>query len=132
MEKGNIDKKVWDALGEKIKFESSLITKFKKSEDPIVINTDSSEGYMYAPYILAQSSEESEREYDKFMDAYYKKHDVCPKCGNDSCMTSLFGYVLNMDKKEEYKDRNSCICSKCYDRHIQHDRISKEEWNSKQ
>jgi len=71
------------------------------------------------------------KEYDDFMEEYRKKHEVCPKCGSDKFITTLVGYVLYMNKKEEYKDLNECECVKCGHDCTYHERISKEEFNKK-
>lgn len=92
------------------------------------MNHDDS-GVIWAPYILAEHTKESLKEYHKFMDKYKKKHAVCPKCGATGYSTTLMGYILNSDKCEEYKDLNNCVCSNCGDRHIRHDRISIKQYN---
>ena len=82
------------------------------------------EKYIYAPYILGEHSKKSSKEYDKFMKQYDLEHKCCPKCGSEKHVTTLVGYPLDMDKKEEYKDLNSCVCSVCGDKHSIHDRLS--------
>lgn len=62
------------------------------------------------------------------MDKYRLLHEVCPNCGSREHSTTLVGYILNSDKREEYKDLNSCVCSFCGDRHTAHERISVEEF----
>ncbi len=62
-------------------------------------------------------------EYDEFMEQYHFNHECCPVCNDTSCRSTLVGYVLDMNKKEEYKDLNRCICSKCGNTHTTHDRI---------
>lgn len=64
-------------------------------------------------------------EYEKFMSEYESKHEACPKCGSLAYSTTLMGFVVNMDNKESYKDRNTCTCMDCGDRHIMHDRVNK-------
>lgn len=81
------------------------------------------EGYILAPYILGEHSEESAKQYDEFMKKYHKQHKYCPKCGGEQHTTTLVGYVLDWDKKEEYKDMNICECMKCGDKHSTHDRV---------
>ena len=34
------------------------------------------------------------------------------------------GYILNSDKRDEYKDLNNCVCTECGDRHTAHERVS--------
>jgi hypothetical protein len=94
---------------------------------------DIDKGYMFVPYILSTEIPDSpsSKEYDKFMKKYNKEHDVCPKCGSQICSTTLVGYFLNMEKKEEYKDLNNCVCQNCGDKHTWHDRISIKEYNKK-
>lgn len=62
-------------------------------------------------------------DYDRFMEEYDRNHACCPKCGSIEYMTTLVGYVLNLDKKDEYKDKNRCRCGDCGDTHITHDRV---------
>jgi superfamily II helicase len=88
-------------------------------------------GVIFAPYVLVEHTEESLKEYHKFMDKYKKKHAVCPKCGAAEHSTTIMGYVLNSDKKEEYRDLNNCVCSNCGDKHTTHDRISIKKFNIK-
>jgi hypothetical protein len=66
-------------------------------------------------------------EYDKFMKQYHEEHKCCPKCGCEEHLSSLVGYVLNLDKKDEYKDKNSCVCSNCGLKHITHDRVAENK-----
>lgn len=68
-------------------------------------------------------AENNKSEYDIFMNEYAKLHACCPKCGHISYNTTLVGYILNLDKKHEYKDLNRCICSNCNDKHTRHERI---------
>ena len=53
-------------------------------------------------------------------------HEVCPKCGSKGHSSTVMGYVMDMEKPEDYKDLNSCVCSECAYVHKTHDRISKE------
>ena len=85
------------------------------------------QGYILAPYILGEHTEESSKQYDMFMKEYHKKHKYCPKCGCEQHTTTLVGYILNWDKKDEYKDLNRCVCTKCGDNHSAHDRVSSIE-----
>ena len=80
-------------------------------------------GYIFVPYLCVEHTEESSKEYDNFMEEYNKQHECCPKCGATEHMSTLVGYVLNWDKKDEYKDMNRCECMKCYDKHSTHDRV---------
>lgn len=82
------------------------------------------QGYILAPYILGEHTEESSKQYDEFMKEYHKQHKYCPKCGGEQYTTTLMGYMLDWDKKDEYKDMNICVCMKCGDIHSAHDRIS--------
>jgi len=68
-------------------------------------------------------------EHDNFKKEYHEKHKLCPKCGTSQHSTTLVAYILNLDKKEEYKDLNSCVCSECGDRHTEHDRINIQQFN---
>jgi len=84
-------------------------------------------GYIFAPYICVdicvEHTEESSIQYDEFMEEYNKQHECCPKCGATEYTSTLVGYVLNWDKKDEYKDMNRCECMKCGDKHSAHDRV---------
>jgi len=58
------------------------------------------------------------------MDIYESEHKLCPNCGSDgSYSMTLKGYILNFDKKEEYKDLNICTCSECGNSHTFHERV---------
>lgn len=81
-------------------------------------------GYIHVPWVFVEHTEESLKEHKNFMSEYHKQHKYCPVCGSTSHSTTLIGYALNMDKKDEYKDLNSCKCSDCEDVHSTHDRIS--------
>jgi hypothetical protein len=110
------------------KYKNKMIDKSRYSVVNINDNKMSEEemkekGYVFMPYICVEHTEESSKEYDDFMKEYHKQHECCPKCGETGCTTTLVGYVLNMDKKEEYKDLNKCVCSKCGDKHTIHDRV---------
>jgi len=85
------------------------------------------QGLMWVPYIMVEKSpnEPPDKEYEEFMTQYEEKHKCCPKCGSLKYSTTLMGYILNMDKKDEYKDKNDCTCLECGDNHIYHDRIEK-------
>jgi predicted nucleic-acid-binding Zn-ribbon protein len=67
-----------------------------------------------------------ESESSKFRTEYDLNHKYCPKCGSEEYFTTLVGFILNMDKKEEYKDLNTCECSNCGDTHTGHERIGKK------
>ena len=60
------------------------------------------------------------------MKIYKKQHELCPKCGYKGHSSTLMGYVLDMNKKEEYKNLNICVCLKCGNRHTYHERISRK------
>jgi transcription elongation factor Elf1 len=80
-------------------------------------------GIIWLPYVFREHTDESLKAYDEFMDDYNEKHKFCPKCGSEDHSTTLVGYILDRSKKDEYKDKNSCVCSDCGDRHIFHDRV---------
>jgi len=108
----------------------SLIEKKLAIEKPFVSNLE--EGLFYAPYVLMEHTEESLKKHESFMDEYYKKHELCPNCGHKGHTTTLIGYPLIVGEEENYQDKNICVCTNCGDRHITHDRISKEEFLKKQ
>jgi hypothetical protein len=62
--------------------------------------------------------------HDNFKKEYYKKHKLCPKCQAMEHSTTLMSYTLNLKNPQEYKDLNSCVCTKCKHIHTTHDRIS--------
>lgn len=92
---------------------------------------DNTEGIVLMPYVIKEHTEESLNSYKEFMSEYKKTHEVCPKCGSKSCMSTLMGYILDSSNKENYKDLNRCTCMDCGDVHTCHERISMEEFNSK-
>jgi len=87
-------------------------------------------GYIYLPYILAEHTEKSLKDHKKFMVKYKKEHEVCPKCGDKGHSSTLMGYIMHSDKRNEYKDLNRCVCLKCGDQHTMHERISVKEFNN--
>jgi len=85
-------------------------------------------GIIHMPYIIGEHTEESLKEYRKFMDKYHKEHECCPKCGNTGHSSTLMGYVLVDGEEDQYKDLNRCVCTNCKDGHSTHDRISKKKF----
>jgi len=81
------------------------------------------EGIVYLPYIMVEHTDESLKEYKKFMTEYERKHKYCPKCGGTSYSTTFVGYILNSEKRDEYKDLNSCKCQDCGNVHTKHERV---------
>lgn len=79
-------------------------------------------GYIYVPYILQTTTEGPSKEYSDFRKEYKRMHSLCPECGNRGHSTTLVGYVLNMDDKESYKDKNRCTCTSCGNSHSMHER----------
>jgi hypothetical protein len=79
--------------------------------------------------IINMNNNSNNDERYSFRKEYALKHECCPKCGYDYCMTTLIGYILDLDHKDEYKDRNLCTCNKCEDKHIMHDRVPRLELN---
>ena len=93
---------------------------------------DNKQGIVYIPYQMVQRTSLDEEyvedlERVKFMKQYSEEHECCPKCGETAHNTTLVGYILYMDKKEEYKDNNRCTCLKCGDRHTTHERVHKNK-----
>ena len=89
------------------------------------VNEDIKPGIVYAPYVL-QTRTEPNPEYDKFMKKYHRDHSCCPKCGSNHLRTSLIDYILYMDHKEDYKDKNSVYCEECEFNGIRHDLVPKK------
>jgi len=90
-------------------------------------NTKVPDGMILSPYLSVDITNTKRDEYDIFMKQYNNDHKYCPKCGSESYSCTLVGYILDLNKKEEYKDRNTCICSYCGDTHIIHDRVKNNE-----
>jgi len=88
-------------------------------------------GYVLVPYTIGQHTVESSKQYDKFIKEYDSVHKYCPICHELEHTTTLVGYILNLDKKDEYKDMNICICTKCGDRHSKHDRNNIKTFSTK-
>lgn len=90
---------------------------------------NSEAGVVYADYKPVIGVDELEflteerKEYKNFLKEYKINHAKCPKCGAESQSTTYIGYILHMDKKDEYKDLNRCVCSECGDVHTTHDRV---------
>lgn len=90
---------------------------------------NSESGVVYADYKPVIGVDELEflteerKEYKKVIKQYHLDHARCPKCGSESHSTTYVGYILHMDRKDEYKDLNRCVCSNCGDVHTTHDRV---------
>lgn len=97
------------------------INDIKLTEEEIKDNN-----YVFLPYICVEYSDNS-KQYDEFMEEYYKQHECCPKCGQEEHSSTLVGYVFDHNKKDEYKDMNRCECMNCGDNHSIHDRICSSE-----
>ncbi len=80
-------------------------------------------GWILAPYVVPEVTEKSPLQYREFMQNYHNQHKYCPKCSSEQHTTTLVAYVLDWDKKDEYKDKNRCECTKCGDKHSTHDRV---------
>ncbi len=99
-----------------------------ENQTPVIFLTEDDikegkQGYVLAPYVLVDHTEESSKRYTEFMDEYYKQHERCPICGAEEHLSTLVGYILDFDRKDEYKDMNSCECMGCGDKHSAHDRV---------
>lgn len=68
----------------------------------------------------------SSDEYVEFMKAYNKAHECCPNCGTKPHSTTLAGYIVYLEDKDNYKDKNRCQCLKCGDVHIMHNRVPED------
>ena len=86
-------------------------------------------GIIYADYLPVIGGDEFEFlmegriECKNFLKEYKINHAKCPKCGAESHSTTYVGYILHMDKKDEYKDLNKCVFSECGNVHTTHDRV---------
>lgn len=89
--------------------------------------TNNKPGVIYVPWVTAEHTEESLADYKAFMANYKEQHECCPICGSDSCLSTLMGYVMHADKRDQYRDMNRCTCTACGDVHIRHDRVPKQE-----
>jgi len=89
---------------------------------------DDNPGLIWMPFIqrLKSPNDPPDKEYQDFMAEYKEKHKCCPKCGSLKYSTTFVGYILNMDKKDEYKDKNICTCLDCGNRHTTHERNNPE------
>lgn len=103
-----------------INVENAPIIKYLSPEEV----AEGKQGYILAPYVLDEHTDETSKQYDEFMKEYHNQHKYCPKCGAMEHTSTLVGYPLNLDKKEEYKDMNRCECMKCGHHHSAHDRVA--------
>jgi ribosomal protein L32 len=55
---------------------------------------------------------------------YELDHECCPKCGKDSCISTLMAYQPDPNDPGKFQDLNECRCN-CGDVHIRHDRKPK-------
>lgn len=63
-----------------------------------------------------------ESESGRFMRQYNEDRKFCPNCGSTKYTITLAGFILDMENKEKYKNKNTCVCENCSDVHIFHDR----------
>lgn len=63
------------------------IHKIKDSNIESLTNKEENQNYIFAPFIIAEHSEESSKRYDKL-------HKLCPKCKSNQCISTLIGYIL--------------------------------------
>lgn len=80
---------------------------------------------------MLDNFQKQSEECEKFLEEYRQKHKLCPKCGGTGHSVTLAGYILDIDRKEDYKDLNNCFCGACGNSHTVHDRISEEEFNQR-
>lgn len=106
-----------------VNVENAPIIKYLSTEEVV----EGKSGYVLAPYVLGEHTKESSKQYDMFMKDYHRKHECCPKCGDKQHTTTLVGYILNWDRKDEYKDLNRCVCAKCGNNHSTHERTPSVE-----
>ncbi len=89
--------------------------------------TEQTKSIMYQEpvcYNCANKQHQQRLGYDSFMNQYHKDHALCPKCKHSAHISTLAGFIVNMNKLDEYKDKNECTCTNCGDKHITHDRVS--------
>jgi transcription elongation factor Elf1 len=48
---------------------------------------------------------------------------LCPKCGSDSCVSTLAGYTYVAGEEDKYMDLNDCTCNNCGNHHKTHERV---------
>jgi len=65
----------------------------------------------------------SRKESDDFRNQYHNNHKRCPSCGGEDYSSTLVGYVLNMNDKENYKNKNHIECLDCGFKGIIHDLV---------
>ena len=118
-----------DVCIERAKVEAKL-DKLKKLDieiDQLLSNFDKSEAFdILSKGIDLDENGATIMTSEEFLKQYGLDHELCPKCGSNSYNTTLVGYVLYMDDLDNYKDKNRCTCMYCGDKHITHDRVSKE------
>ena len=81
-------------------------------------------GIKWLPYVMQEHTPESLQRHKDFMNEYHAEHKECPKCGSNRYESTLFGYILDTSKPEEYKDLNSAKCLDCGDVHTIHERVT--------
>jgi hypothetical protein len=87
-------------------------------------NNIGEQGIIYVPYILTEHTDKSLNSYNDFKDNYNRQRLNCPVCGHTTYTSTLMGYTLNWDDKDNYMDLNRCVCTNCGDNHTFHERIN--------
>ena len=60
---------------------------------------------------------------ESLRDEYYNNHRSCPKCGYEYSSQTLIAYTFDLNNPQDFRDENECVCCKCKDIHIVHDRV---------
>lgn len=89
--------------------------------------TENTKSHVYSDpvcYDCANKQHQQRLAHDSFMNQYRKDHALCPKCKSSTHISTLAGFIVHMDKLDEYKDKNECTCTSCGDKHTTHERVS--------
>jgi len=69
---------------------------------------------------------ETEKKVEEFRKKYKKDHAYCPNpnCKGETYITTLAGYIIDVNNLDDYKDLNECKCTSCGDKHTYHERVA--------
>ena len=84
-------------------------------------------GFVYAPFVMCEHTEETLKEYNDIMDKYRAQHRCCPICSSRNYSTTLVGFFLDANHPDDYKDRNSVHCLDCGWKGIVHDLVPEKD-----
>ena len=96
---------------------------YGRESSPYKLSFCSSRCYTQSLMPDEETLKKSREDYESFMKEYRRLHAACPKCNATQHTSTLVGYIMYSDRRDEYKDLNRCDCKGCGDKHTYHERV---------